>query len=233
MKLTIRKGVWETNSSSMHSIVVMKEPEKYTHEEMLNDLCLDENGIWKYLYRNDMCFGRYPFKILTSFSEKVLYAIANYGYYNHGTYKAASKKVTDIIDIVKKLVPELTDIDWPLNFEDAYTDQEGNPLEYDDLIWVSDTKYGKYGGYGYRKDGELYPAIKDDDYEIELCYYGEIDHQSAGLLDNFLNKESITLKDFLIGKQYIVVIDGDEYCDWLHYKAMRIIDLTRIDHEYR
>ena len=40
----IRRGVFETNSSSMHSLTVMKRNDKYTPEEILD-------GIWLY----DIC----------------------------------------------------------------------------------------------------------------------------------------------------------------------------------
>lgn len=44
MKRQIRRSVFETNSSSMHSLTVMKKDDKYTPEEILEEiyLCKDK-----------------------------------------------------------------------------------------------------------------------------------------------------------------------------------------------
>lgn len=48
--------------------------------------------------------------------------------------------------------------------------------------------------------------------------YGYIDHQSVGLLDEFLNMSCITLEEFIINPKYTIVIDGDEYRLFDRYK---------------
>lgn len=77
MRIKIRKGVFETNSSSMHSLVVKKENEYYTQEEMTGRMYLDDNGVWKIWSDDDLHFGREPFQCLGDFSKKVKYAIAS------------------------------------------------------------------------------------------------------------------------------------------------------------
>ena len=229
MKFTVRNGVWETNSSSMHSIAVTKTDEKYAQEEMLSDLWVDKNGTWNLKYRSeDLNFGRFPFQVLTTFAEKVKYVIASKGYYWHGTYQKVSHEMEILLELITEICPAIKNIRWPTQYETAYRDQEGNELDYDDLHY----EYGDGLGYHYIKDGKKYPAVKDDDYEVELNYYGDIDHQSSGLLEGFLKKEGITLKDFLSKKKYIVIIDGDEYCSWNTYKAAKIINIDYIDHEF-
>lgn len=47
--------------------------------------------------------------------------------------------------------------------------------------------------------------------ETEYDKYGYVDHQSNGLLQDFLEKRNISLEDFIFNDRYIVVIDGDEY----------------------
>ena len=42
-------------------------------------------------------------------------------------------------------------------------------------------------------------------------YYGSIDHQSAGMLQDFLRTNHISLEDFIFNNRYLVIIDGDEY----------------------
>ena len=41
MKTQIRMGVFESNSSSMHSLCVMKNEGKYTPQEITHDMYLD------------------------------------------------------------------------------------------------------------------------------------------------------------------------------------------------
>ena len=63
-------------------------------------------------------------------------------------------------------------------------------------------------------------------------YYGCIDHESIGLLQDFIKTKEITLEEFLTNKRYLVVIDGDEYCLWKKAKKTGIIDLNEIEEEF-
>ena len=233
MKYTIRQGVWETNSSSMHSIAVMKGDEEYTREEILDEVYIDKNGVLDFWDDERLNFGRYPFRILTTFIDKLKYVAASRGDYWHGSYGEASNRIEALVDLVNSIIPEIKDIKWLKHWEDAYRDQEGDKLGYDDLKYdYNFSEAHDHCMYYYEKDGKKYPAVKDDDYEYELNYYGQVDHQSAGLLDNFLKKEGISLKDFLLKKKYVVIIDGDEYCYWDKYKKANIINLNAVDYEY-
>ena len=78
----IRKGAFETNSSSAHSLVILKEDLLskaledaqenlfYTDEEIANDM------EWACRYMS-WEFSRFPFRVLTDFWEKFAYAYAN------------------------------------------------------------------------------------------------------------------------------------------------------------
>ena len=77
MKIKVRKGVFETNSSSMHSLVVMKEQGYYTEEELREDLCIHGSGEWDLSWDDDLYFGRSPFRALSTFESKTRYAIAS------------------------------------------------------------------------------------------------------------------------------------------------------------
>lgn len=89
MKIQIRQGVFETNSSSMHSLCILNHSDKnidtYTNK-------IDKNGIWKF-EEGELDFYRYPFRFLHTFEGKVKYAIANY------------ESIILISDIVKKYNP--------------------------------------------------------------------------------------------------------------------------------
>ena len=47
--------------------------------------------------------------------------------------------------------------------------------------------------------------------EDEELFYGDIDHQSIGLLQSFLTNNNISLRDFISDPKYVVITDGDEY----------------------
>lgn len=93
MKISIRQGVFETNSSSMHSLCILNHSDKnidtYTNK-------IDENGIWKF-EEGELDFYRYPFRFLHTFEGKVKYAIAN--------YESNYESIILISDIVKKYNP--------------------------------------------------------------------------------------------------------------------------------
>lgn len=72
--IQIRKGVFETNSSSSHSIVVMKEP--YTTDETLPDWRLRNEGI-VHFPSYDLSFG-WGKDILSNPYGRLCYAIASY-----------------------------------------------------------------------------------------------------------------------------------------------------------
>jgi len=104
MKYQIRRGAFETNSSSMHSLVVCNENyfDKEETYETAEDIqkqfgrVLDRKG---YLTHEEFIYGRYPFKILANFYEKFGFAFASYC----NNYPTGVKELESI---VKKYVPD-------------------------------------------------------------------------------------------------------------------------------
>ena len=47
MKRRIRRDVFETNSSSMHSLCIMKRDDAYLPSEILDDIYIEKEGVWK------------------------------------------------------------------------------------------------------------------------------------------------------------------------------------------
>ena len=147
----VRFGAFETNSSSMHSIIVVGK--QNSNDNFTDGLkIIDGKLIIDDMY--DIEFYRAPFEILSTFKEKLMYAIAAY------PEDEVIKAVGELI-IVKKIV-------------------------YPNAWWFGESKPHKF--------------------------YGDIDHQSVGVLQNFLARKHINLRDFLTQEKYMVVIDGDEYC---------------------
>lgn len=176
MKTVIRRGAFETNSSSMHSICIRKETGQYTPEEMMCGVYIGKSGkVFISLY--DLCFGR-GFEILCTFIDKCRFAIASL---NDDTY--VSKVATKYLPGFKMFVLPKT--------------------------WAEDEN-----GISYK-----------------ITDYGDIDHQSVGLLQRFLEKYDVSLEDFLTRREYFVVIDGDEYCVFDKMTDMGIV--ANIEDRYR
>ena len=114
MKRQIRRNVFETNSSSMHSLVIMKQEEKYTPEEISKGVYLHKDidtgescCVWE-PWDHEMDFGRAPFRVLGTFADKWLYACASLvNEYNDKTYK-------ELVKLAIKYVPGLKKIKLPM-----------------------------------------------------------------------------------------------------------------------
>ena len=78
----IRKGVFETNSSSSHSIVMMKgdRPSKTIKGSNMVDggWHVNKNGTMSFWFESDLEFGRSPFDLLTDWYGRLRYAIASF-----------------------------------------------------------------------------------------------------------------------------------------------------------
>ena len=71
----IRRNVFETNSSSSHSLVITTDDEHYNREEINKDFYMT-NGIVR-LWDSSLEFYRSPFDMLVTFRDKLRYAIAS------------------------------------------------------------------------------------------------------------------------------------------------------------
>ena len=106
MKFAIRRSVFETNSSSQHSMCIQNNAtgDCMDTEYIINDL-LNGRGAWRI---KGNYYGRSPFLFLHKFSEKVLYALAVYGY---GDYEDPDSEIRQIENIVRKYIPEFSSFD--------------------------------------------------------------------------------------------------------------------------
>lgn len=239
MLYQIRKGCPETNSSSMHSLIItlMNKNMRMTQEEIRSEFYLDEEW-YKERHKDDEKevveidpweneFGRSPFTVLSSFRDKLAYAVAEYCGDN---YRAESySKAEDTFDeVFKPLLINLIgcdDVEWG-KWDSAhfvvYSDDnaeffdEFKEVPYEKLIYVDESERGYFsddamirGGYiNVDKDGR---SIEDAWFDVPD--FGSIDHQSSGLLKRFLRDKNISLEDYLVRKDIVVIIDGDEYCE--------------------
>lgn len=234
MKRQIRSSVFETNSSSMHSLTVMKRDDKYTSEEILKDIWLsydaetgEEDCVWKIYDEDNLRFGRYPFRVLATFKDKWLYACASLVCeYNDDTYK-------ELLAIALKYIPNLKKIELP--------ETSGSFANKNNEKYKNDEYYQKHG----KTENELieYLSQKEKDWNMDIDYWessvgfwhynmpntGYVDED---ILSGFLKDEGITLEEYITNKKYIVIQDGDEYCHWDNMKKSGLINMNIIDHEY-
>lgn len=233
MKRQVRRGVFETNSSSMHSLTVMKKNEKYTLEEILENLYLSDDHntgekecVWNIYFKNDLSFGRMPFRALSTFKDKWLYACASLvEEYNDDTYK-------ELVAIALKYIPRLKRIELPKTTSSIPNKKSKRAKK--------DTYYQEYGKT--EKELKEYLSQKENEWGIELNYWGdddwwEFDSLYTGRVDEdvlsgFLKYEGISLEEFLVNKKYVVIQDGDEYWYWRDMKRSGLVDMNIIDHEY-
>lgn len=233
MKQQIRKCAFETNSSSMHSLVLMKNEGYYTPEEMMAGIYLhkdretgEENCVWE-PWDFNMTFGRSPFKVLSTFADKWLYACASLvGSYNDNQYK-------QLVKIAKKHVPNLKKIKLPKTTGSIPNKEaEGH---------ADDEYFQEYGMTEEELVEFLMKKEKAWGFEIEYwetsmgywCYdqpfTGSVDED---ILSGCLRKSGTSLEEFLTNKKYIVIQDGDEYCVFDDLKECGLIDREAIEKEY-
>ena len=220
MKRTIRNGCFETNSSSMHSIVVST----LKGDSNPGSFYVSPRNNMISTYSSDVTFERSPFQILSSVIDKAYYAIASYN------------NDEEMIDTINGIVAERLGhaIEIPYTEEYEYRNPEtGKEYEWYYAEWIKDPE----------DPTETYPVLKkkyleDGEKRIPLEWREEkyvdayVDHQSQGLLQGFLKDNNVTIKDFITKARYIVIIDGDETCAWEQAKESGIVDLAKIESEY-
>lgn len=217
--ITVRKGVFETNSSSMHSICVMKNKGKYTDEDFWIDMYVWQDGE---LVLGGLEFERAPFRLLTTFKEKLEYAIASLC--GNEEREAADDQFRKIESLVHKIEPKIESIKLHKIF--TLADNEGNLYDiYSPRVHKDDDGYFIWNDKENNQKEYLFDADPSDWYRD----YGDVDHQSLDLLNNFLASNNVSLEEFLVKKQYIVVVDGDEYHEFSKLLKLGIIDNDKIE----
>lgn len=221
MKRQIRRGVFESNSSSQHSLVVMKNDDHYTAQEILKGLYIQKDGVW------DVCgldFGREPFRALGTFKMKWLYACASLvEEYNDDAYK-------ELEALAFKYVPGLKRIELPMTT---------TCIINKDLKENKDYEYGKT-----EEELNKYLEQKEKNWGIETIEYWEDRHGNfcfsipytgqtdEPFLQRFLEHEKLSLEEYLTNRKYVIIQDGDEYCYWQDMKNAGLVNSDAIDHEY-
>ena len=121
MKLTIRKGMFETNSSSMHSIIITKNNNEYTQDELEDGYY---NGVLKLWNSDELEFDRYPFELLATWDRKVCFAIASYcgnKYWHSAKYNPEEDDGIEFLEnltkVIKKHISDFERIEIPQDMD--------------------------------------------------------------------------------------------------------------------
>lgn len=248
MKYQIRKSVWESNSSSMHSLVVTKKNSnvRMTQEEIRAEFYLDapwrkekyDKEVLKIYPLGGNDYDRSPFQVLSSFSDKLNYAIAEYcgNCYDPNSYLKGEET---FYDIFVPLLISLTGCDEvEYEKEDTVSFMVYTDVDSDTLDKVETVPYDKRVHRDDWESGEPYYEPHDvDGRPIEEAWfsvpeYGSIDHQSRGLLRGFLKKNNLSLEDYLTRKDIVVIITGDEYSTFSDMILCGLIDVNNIVTQY-
>jgi hypothetical protein len=97
----IRRNVFETNSSSSHSLVITTDNEHYTRKEINDEFYLTREGKVR-LWESSLEFYRSPFDMLTTFKGKLRYAIAS----------SNGNLVDELREICKKYIDGFIDFEF-------------------------------------------------------------------------------------------------------------------------
>lgn len=219
MKMQIRTGMFETNSSSAHSLLIMKKRQTMTQQEIRDEYYLDEDWHNDNVLRLDSYDNEYgrSFNVLTSFRDKLSYALASMcgSCYSLKSYIEAGNTFEKVFEPLLKKLVGVDEVKMPMNdrnfnvYSDTITDDENQDYEtyeevpYDDLVYSESREHGIYRETC--KSGRKQEVIW-----LDVPDFGSVDHASSGLLQRFMKKYGINLEDFLIRKDIVVIINGDE-----------------------
>lgn len=235
MFVNIRSSVFETNSSSAHSIVVKKDGGKTNSGNIVL-----QNGAWIVEKTRSLCFGR-EFDILGTAAEKACFAIASLRMFapykergRQSSHNEAERKnermLSDILHIMQKVCPDMSSIKLPMMEEEEYFVKGVGSMPEGRLKYKRwDEETGKSIYVFIDEDGTERPALPIGQ-QVMVPNYGDIDHQSCGLLKIFFGKHpNISLEQFILDSRYVVVIDSDEIDTFGGLAASGILDLDNVD----
>ena len=87
----------------------------------------------------------------------------------------------------------------------------------------------------FNQKGEKWGVDSIDYYENKGRFYFEepyTGYVDENILSGFLERENISLEEYLTNKKYVVIQDGDETCYWNDMKKTGLVNMDIIDYEY-
>jgi len=211
MKRVIRHGVFETNSSSMHSIVVTKYDMMNKPTDKEEDAFLG-HGNKLIIWGSDLEFGRSPFEVLATPERKLHYAIASIlsgAVYGHITEEGncddyLSAKLNEFDELAMGLFKGCKGIEYPL--QTKYNDKEEWEEPY--LGFVDHDSDTLLTRFLESENITLYEFVSDPKYVViidgdEYCVFNNL--KDSGLIDT-----SAVIKEYCNNSySYDFVHEGD------------------------
>lgn len=214
MKVKKRKSIWESNSSTSNTLVIKKESEYYTYEEIADDFYIHDGTIR--LNDFEMHYGRSPFRCLSTFREKWMYCMAALcNKYGDETWEELERILKERLP-VKVIKPYFT----TGSFKCSEEEMEKKLEEIEETL----------RNHGVERELSYW----DSKFDSEFCYdapgtgYSE---DYGCLLSSFLRDEGITMEEFICNKKYVFIVDGDEYDMWGGLKKSGLINANVIERE--
>ena len=210
--LSIRKGCFEPNRSSMHSLAIWKKCKPYDDYYLSLGTKWDrdkENGTFELLDwtchdEEDYSFYRYPYRQLTTPIEKLRYIVGWYlGYeYPDGDYEKEPVYKFKDEEVEKELIRLI----------EKYTG-------YKKVQWYKiEEKLTVPRGKKYRKwvEEKIYPETT-------------FDNDTGEDVMNFVRRKGITLEDLIFKPNFTIQVDGDEYCEFRDMFDFGMINLDNLE----
>lgn len=185
--IQIRKGVFETNSSSSHSIVMMKR-DAPTENKVDGGWWVGEDGVIDFSWRDELEFGRTPFDLLTDWYGRLRYCIAS--------YSSQDDKIAELEEICKERIDGFSGFKFG---KDRYG---GGP----DRGYVDHQSYGILNAALKRFNASLEDFIFNDRYIVV------IDGDEYNVFDTLIETDmfnSAAVKD-VVGADFEFVSDDEE-----------------------
>lgn len=209
MKQTIRHGTFETNSSSMHSLVLMKKAKQVKDEgkpkrvNIVDNEYTAGNHFDEYnVYLNE--YDRWPFQILNTPIKKAMYILASKcKRYGDETYTA-------VVDAIRKIYPDFEGVTPIVHTSYKYkgiSEVQGN------LPW---------------EDSEETVKLNENSFLQWDENFGYVDWQSSGLINKALT-DGVTIEEIITDPRYVIYIDGDEYYELSKMIKSGIINILNIE----
>lgn len=182
--IQIRNSMFETNSSSMHSLVLLKNADKVgTLEEAMqqDDRMIVKNGAVIIEKREDLEFG-WGFEILDSFYGRLRYAIASFVPYCYD----GENSLDMILRSVQELFPEITEIHLP---KSEYEDEEDYAFEGS----IDHNSMGTLQGFLSEKNMTLSEYLADN-HVLVLIDNDNSMHFESILMSGIIDREKLCLQ---------------------------------------
>lgn len=230
MGKNIRLGVFETNSSSSHSISIRPENEvgnrlnttpesniEAAVERWAENYCISEDQVWEYL---EKCHN---FKK----SDKGNVRLLNGGEYGWGydvidytsgklnyifTYIVSTSSKERLEDderykMLKKVVKDMTGLEiFPDYFNEIAVMDNCYYYEQELIYFINNNSLERFQGRSTSWDGEVSKCTEVDAWSYNIY----IDHQSLYLLKEYFEDEE-KLKELIFNQGYEIYIDNDNH----------------------